>query len=274
MDCLIIRLAAPLMSWGGDQVDGTVAPSHRFPALSMAVGLIGNALGLERHDSRRHQELQDDIIFACRIDREPTGPNLVDLQTSEIGADDRGWTTRGIPEGRAGARETYENRNISEMEYLQDAVATMAIAVAPGSHAPDTQEIAAALQGPFRTLFIGRKPCVPSGQLYVRILQAPDPLHALLHAPLAEGTAHQATVRLQWTSDSRSRNQIQHGGKSMQTQTISAQGKDQTKAGNAARPDKAAIAAAIGMPALALSNSTMKLSDLVNMPRYEIERER
>lgn len=201
MECLIIRLAAPLMSWGGDQVDVTIAHNRGFPPLSMTVGMLANALGLERHEGGLHQELQDNIVIASRVDREPTLPNLIDLQTAEIGPDDQGWTTFGIPEGRTGARETYENRNMSEREYLQDAVATVAVAIRAGSPAPDVRQLAEALDKPFRTLFIGRKPCVPSDRLCVGTVDARDPLSALFASPLELTGTDQSNVRLQWTTE-------------------------------------------------------------------------
>lgn len=46
------------------------------------------------------------------------------------------------------------------------------------------------------------------------------------------------------------------------------------EAADARRTSKADIAAAIGMPPQALATTTLKLSDLINTPRYEIDRER
>ena len=67
---LILRLEAPLMAFGGETIDnyGVVRP---FPAASMLTGLLANALGWRRIERKRHQQLQDHLVFASRIDREP-----------------------------------------------------------------------------------------------------------------------------------------------------------------------------------------------------------
>ena len=39
-------------------------------------------------------------------------------------------------------------------------------------------------------------------------------------------------------------------------------------------PTKAEIARATGMPVLALTKTSLKLSDLIGLPRYEVSRER
>ena len=39
----------------------------------MLTGLLANALGWRRIERQRHQDLQDRIVFAARIDREPHG---------------------------------------------------------------------------------------------------------------------------------------------------------------------------------------------------------
>ena len=109
---LILNLEAPLMAFGGETIDnyGVVRP---FPAASMLTGLLANALGWRRVEGKRHQDLQDRLVFAARIDREPAGRvRLTDYQTVQMGdsvdlfVQDGGWvigwTTRGTPDKRAG----------------------------------------------------------------------------------------------------------------------------------------------------------------------------
>ena len=69
---LILNLEAPLMSFGGETVDnlGVIRP---YPAVSMLTGLLANALGWRRIERQRHQDLQDRLVFAARIDRESHG---------------------------------------------------------------------------------------------------------------------------------------------------------------------------------------------------------
>ena len=44
MQVLLLNLQAPLMSFGGPQVDH-IGPTGRFPTVSQITGLLGNALG-------------------------------------------------------------------------------------------------------------------------------------------------------------------------------------------------------------------------------------
>ena len=97
------------MSFGGEAIDnlGVIRP---FPAISMLTGLLANALGWRRVERQRHQDLQDRIVFAARIDREPHGGlRMTDFQTAKLRANDKGWTTRGTPEERAGGANTPYN---------------------------------------------------------------------------------------------------------------------------------------------------------------------
>ena len=104
---LILNLESPLMAFGGEMIDN-YGVIRRFPAASMLTGLFANALGWRRVERERHQRLQDRLIFAARIDREPAGGvRLTDFQTAQLNKDDKGWTTRGQPEGRAGGANTY-----------------------------------------------------------------------------------------------------------------------------------------------------------------------
>ena len=74
----------------------------------MITGLLANALGWRRIERERHQRLQDRLVFACRIDREPEGEvRMTDFQTAQLGASDKGWTTRGVPDDRDGGPNTY-----------------------------------------------------------------------------------------------------------------------------------------------------------------------
>ena len=77
---LILNLEAPLMSFGGETIDnlGVIRP---FPAASMLTGLLANARGWRRIERKRHQDLQDRLVFAARIDREtprwPQHPEII-----------------------------------------------------------------------------------------------------------------------------------------------------------------------------------------------------
>ena len=100
---LLLRLEGPLLAFGGEVVDarGVIVD---FPGRSMLTGLFANALGWHRTERDRHARLQERLLFAARIDRQ--GTHLTDFQTAQLGAGDKGWTTRGRPEGRTGGANT------------------------------------------------------------------------------------------------------------------------------------------------------------------------
>ena len=195
---LILNLEAPLMAFGGETIDayGVIRP---FPAVSMLTGLLANALGWRRIERQRHQDLQDRIVFAARIDREPHGGiRLQDFQTAQLGAGDKGWTTRGIPEERAGGANTYNAPHLRYRDYHADMRVTVALHLEPAEGDPTLDELGNALQEPARPLFIGRKPCLPSGPLFGGFSDGESSLEALLSVPIAGESSGRATVRIQW----------------------------------------------------------------------------
>ena len=202
---LILNLESPLMSFGGETIDnlGVIRP---FPAASMLTGLLANALGWRGVERQRHQDLQDRIVFATRIDREPHGGlRLTDFQTAQLGASDRGWTTRGRPDERAGEPGTY-NAHAPALPRLPRRYARdCRPAPRPDRlRYPHLEALAAALEEPARPLFIGRKPCLPSRPLFGGFSEGETALAALLSVPippLEDGTSRQNTdrpVRLLW----------------------------------------------------------------------------
>ena len=185
---LILNLEAPLMSFGGETIDnlGIIRP---FPATSMLTGLLANALGWRRVERERHQKLQDRLVFAARIDREPLGGlGIQDFQTAQLGASDKGWTTRGMPEERAGGSNTYNAPHLRFRDYHVDTKVTVALRLDPCEADPKLDELAGALEEPARPLFIGRKACLPSAPLFVDFQEAKSALEAILSWPLADKT--------------------------------------------------------------------------------------
>ena len=199
MQHLIINLEAPLMAFGGETIDN-LGVIRRFPAVSMLTGLFANALGWRRIESDKHQCLQDRIIFAARIDREPAGGlRMTDFQTAQLGKRDRGWTTRGAPEGRAGGDRTYDAPHLRYRDYFADMRVTVALRLRPADEEPTVDDIAHALDEPARPLFIGRKPCLPSGPLCVELRDAQSALDALIDTPLdAPDISDDSAVHMLW----------------------------------------------------------------------------
>ena len=208
---LIINLESPLLAFGGETIDnlGVIRP---FPAASMLTGLFANALGWRRVERERHQRLQDRLVFAARIDREPAGGvRMTDYQTVKL-ADTVdlyvqgsrwviGWTTRGAPETRAGALGAAGSGPFTHQrwrDYYADMRVTVALRLRPDDDSPTLDELAAALDEPMRPLFIGRKPCLPSAPLYAGFAEGDTALAALLSVPPAEPARGQEDIRLLW----------------------------------------------------------------------------
>ncbi|MFV0281485.1 MAG: type I-E CRISPR-associated protein Cas5/CasD [Rhodoblastus sp.] len=183
MRALVLRLEAPLMSFGREAIDQN-GPTRDHPDASLLTGLIANALGWRREEVAKHQRLQDRLRFAVRIDRE--GADLRDFQTAKLGKGDSGWTTHGAPEGRAGGAGSYISPHLRFRHYRADASLTIAVTLDAPDEAPTLDACLAALETPARPLFIGRKPCLPAGPLALGIADAPDLIGALATYPVAQ----------------------------------------------------------------------------------------
>ena len=199
---LILNLEAPLMAFGGETIDN-LGVIRWFPAASMLTGLLANALGWRRVEAEEHQQLQDRLVFAARIDREPHGGvRLTDFQTAQLAANDKGWTTRGIPEERAGGANTYRAPHLRYRDYFADMRVTVALRLKNDADEPTLDELAKALKEPARPLFIGRKPCLPSAPLFAGFNGGDTALAALLAWPLGGDTPiTTASVRALWPED-------------------------------------------------------------------------
>ena len=199
MQHIILNLEAPLMAFGGETIDN-LGVIRRFPAASMLTGIFANALGWRRTERDRHQRLQDRIIFAARIDREPAGGlRMTDFQTAQLGRNDRGWTTRGAPEGRAGGANTYTAPHLRYRDYFADMRITVALRLEPADEQPTLEDLADALDEPARPLFIGRKPCLPSARLNIGYCDTDSALAALIDTPVdPEDSASDVAVHMLW----------------------------------------------------------------------------
>ncbi len=189
MDVLVLRLDAPLMSFGAPIVDrhGVIQP---YPALSMITGLLGNALGYDHAEHVRLQRLQERLRYASRQDRR--GRQIQDYQTVDLSksymSNDRAWTTSGELEGRKGGPAS-SGTHIRLRDYWAEAIHTVALTLDPAGEAPTLDDLQRAVQFPARPLFIGRKPCLPAVPLFAGRAQAEDLVEALRDgrkAPLAD----------------------------------------------------------------------------------------
>ena len=191
---LLLDGDAPLMSFGGDLVDayGVV---RDFPSKSMVAGLLANALGWERFDVDAHAALQARLVTGSARVRE--GRREREFQTAQLGANDRGWTTRGRVEGRAGGADTYKSPHIRYRDMDADARVLIACRLEPADEAPDLATLAEALTRPERPLFLGRKPFLPSRPLLLAMVDA-DTIPDALALGFAMIELQPATIRAQW----------------------------------------------------------------------------
>ena len=142
MGTLLLRLAAPLQSWGEDSKFET-RRTRREPTKSGVIGLLAAALG------RRRDEPLDDLRslrFAVRVDQE--GELLRDLHT---------------------AQNTKDNY-LTERYYLADAV------FLAGFESGDEEflrKLDAALRAPAFPLFLGRRSCPPTPPLSLGVTSEP-----------------------------------------------------------------------------------------------------
>lgn len=192
---LVLRLAGPLIAFGGVSID-QLGVTRDFPAVSMLTGLIANALGYRRTDWAAHQALQDRLVFAVRQDVEHSAGLLMDMQNARLGKTDKGWTTGGIPEGRDGASHSAPHRR--QRYYHMDAQLTLAMRLEPADGSPDLDGLATALERPRRPIFIGRKPCLPTGQIADGFVTAADAFSALKKISASPPSRHTGTMRALW----------------------------------------------------------------------------
>lgn len=177
---LVLRLEAPLMAFGDVMID-RLGPVRDTPSASTVTGLLANALGVYRWETAQLDRLQQRLVFGCRLDRR--GHRFTEFQTAQLGADDRGWTTRGRAEGRAGGANTYASPHIRERDHDADARVTVALRLVDAAESPTLDDLARALDEPARPLFLGRKACLPATRLYGGVVDAPTVYDALLAAP-------------------------------------------------------------------------------------------
>mgnify|MGYP002600596367 CR=1 FL=1 len=167
MATLLLRLAAPLQSWGSDSKFET-RKTDREPTKSGVVGLLAAALGLRRDDTEGLARLNG-LHFAVRADRE--GSLLVDFHTAK-------------------SRDT---SYVTYRHYLQDAV------FLAGLESEDEallRELEAALRHPVYPLYLGRRSCPPTLPLCLG-LRAGKLLDTLRAEPLLVKQRNGAPLRMQ-----------------------------------------------------------------------------
>lgn len=145
MGTLLLRLAAPLQSWGVDSKFET-RRTEREPSKSGVVGMLAAALGRSRNDAL------DDLNalkFGVRVDRE--GTLLVDYHTAHA---------------QKCIYVAKDDAYITERHYLQDAVFLVGLY---SDNDAFLKEIECALHNPVYHLYLGRRSCPPTLPLVLGI---------------------------------------------------------------------------------------------------------
>ena len=166
MATLLLRLAAPLQSWGADSKFET-RKTNREPTKSGVIGLLAAALGLRRDDAAGIARLNG-LRFAVRADQE--GSLLVDFHTAK-------------------SRDT---SYVTYRHYLQDAV--FLAGLESGDEAL-LRELEAALRHPVYPLYLGRRSCPPTLPLCLGI-RAGELLDTLRAEPLLVKQRNGAPLRI------------------------------------------------------------------------------
>lgn len=140
MHTLLLRLVAPLQSWGVDS-NFDIRRTERAPSKSAIIGLLGAAQGWTRDKTELHQELSTSLRFGVRVDKE--GEFLQDYQTVKS--------------------ET--TSYITQRFYLSDAKFLVGLEGDIGL----LTRLEIALGKPYFQIFLGRRSCPPEGRVNLGI---------------------------------------------------------------------------------------------------------
>ncbi|MDR0991376.1 MAG: type I-E CRISPR-associated protein Cas5/CasD [Ruminococcus sp.] len=162
MAVLMLRLSAPLQSWGsGSKFDTRM--TEREPTKSGVIGMLAAAFGYRRFEDEKIKELSK-LRFGVKVIRE--GELAIDFQTvhSKKYWDD--ISAGKIPNGNGAY--------ISRRYYLSDAI--FAVGLEGDRELLEAAEYA--LTHPYFPLYLGRKSCPPVGKVVIGITDS-DLLTAL-----------------------------------------------------------------------------------------------
>lgn len=156
MRTLLLRLAAPMQSWGTESKFDT-RQTRREPSKSGVIGLLACALGIRRDDSAALAELSK-LSFGVRVDQE--GQQLMDYQTVKSYKSKAEYLAEADPEA---AYQTYRY-------YLADAIFVAAVTSDDDAL---MDKLEAALHRPAFPLFLGRRSCPPTLPLSLGLRELP-----------------------------------------------------------------------------------------------------
>lgn len=168
MSTLLLRLAAPLQSWG-DSAKFETRGTGREPTKSGVIGLAAAALGISREDTAALEPLHA-LRFGIRVERE--GKLLRDFHIAK----------------------TEKTSYVTYRDYLSDAVF---LAGLESDNAAFLQKLEYALQHPVYPLFLGRRACPVTLPLVIGLRDC-DLLTALKTEPRCTDGKSPSGERLQY----------------------------------------------------------------------------
>ncbi len=152
---LVFRLYGAMAAWG-DIAVGEQRPSTPHPSKSAVLGLLAAALGIRRHEDRRHQVLAQAYGFSVRLDTE--GVHLRDYHTSQIPKN-----TNRLKHLATRRNEMEDRENLytvlSSRDYRCDGLYTICVWGKSKTLPYSLRELVDALHRPRFTLYLGRKSC-------------------------------------------------------------------------------------------------------------------
>lgn len=163
MATLLLRLSAPLQSWG-DESKYNIRQTRREPSKSGIIGLLAAALGLKR-DSPEIAKLSGQLRMGVRIDQ--PGQVIRDYHTARPPKYTAKGEVRHHPDGSVMMADAPE---VTERYYLCDACFLVGM---ESSDETLLNRLAEALSSPCFPLYLGRRACPPTLPLLLGIRSVP-----------------------------------------------------------------------------------------------------
>ncbi|MET8779165.1 type I-E CRISPR-associated protein Cas5/CasD [Nocardia sp. NPDC004654] len=179
MSGLLLRLAAPLQTWGEHSAFAR-RDTQPFPTRSGLIGLFASAHGIPRTEPDQLTPF-DELRFTVRIDR--AGVMLRDFHTIGGGRQPRDT----VPTAEGKRRGPGKGTIVTNRYYLSDAAFTIAV------EGPDQilTELAAALNNPRWQPYLGRRSCPPEQPI---LLGRSDTPIADLHTQIPINARRRASI--------------------------------------------------------------------------------
>lgn len=177
MPCLLLRLAAPLQSWGANSKFET-RTSEKMPTKSGVVGLLAASLGLKRNADL--SELSA-LKFGVRADRE--GETITDFHTAH----------------------SDKSSYITYRHYLCDAVFLVGLE----GEIQLLKKLEYALRSPVFPLFLGRRSCPPTLPVVLGIRETNLEAALKEEPPLCKIENYDGFLRIQTETDAEGAGMVQ-----------------------------------------------------------------